>query len=198
LSLKENINMVKDELNSEEKFFEKAVMTERFVKKYKKAMIGGVAAVVVLVAANMAYEFNQSENVKEANIALSSLLKDPKSVEAKDRLKSLSPELYDVWAYSQALADKDLDALKKLSTSKTLIISDLASYEVASASADAKALEKYSMKQNAIYKDLALVQNAILHINNKETAKAHQELRKISQESALSKVSEALQHYGVK
>ena len=36
VSLKENIEMVKNELNSEEQFFEKAVQTERFVKKYKK------------------------------------------------------------------------------------------------------------------------------------------------------------------
>jgi len=35
LSLKQDIEMVKEELNSEEKFFEKAVLTERFVKKYK-------------------------------------------------------------------------------------------------------------------------------------------------------------------
>jgi hypothetical protein len=38
LSLKENINMVREELNSEEKFFEKAVITEKFVKKYKNLL----------------------------------------------------------------------------------------------------------------------------------------------------------------
>ena len=35
LSLKTDIEMVKDELTSEEKFFEKAVVTEKFIKKYK-------------------------------------------------------------------------------------------------------------------------------------------------------------------
>jgi len=45
LSLKNNIEMVKEELNSEEKFFEKAVITEKFVKKYKNLLIGSVIAI---------------------------------------------------------------------------------------------------------------------------------------------------------
>ena len=60
LSLKENIDMVKQELNSEEKFFEKAVITEKFVKKYKNMMIASVVAIVVLVAANIGYEANEA------------------------------------------------------------------------------------------------------------------------------------------
>ena len=61
--------MVKEELNSEEKFFEKAVMTEKFVKKYKNIMIGAVVAVVVLVSANLIYESNNNANIEEANMA---------------------------------------------------------------------------------------------------------------------------------
>ena len=198
MSLKENIDMVKDELNSEEKFFEKAVMTERFVKKYKKVMIGSVVAVVLLVAANIVYDANKSANIEEANVALLELNKDPSSVEAKAKLESLSKELYDVWSYSQAIANKDIKALEELKSSKTLVVSDLAKYELASANADQDGLSKYSMKQNAIYKDLALVQNAILFIDKNEIQKAHQELRKIPQDSSLNKVALALLHYGVK
>jgi hypothetical protein len=190
--------MVKDELNSEEKFFEKAVMTEKFVKKYKNIMIGGVVVVVIAVAANMFYTFNESENIKEANIALAELNKDPNSVSTKSKLKSLSKELYDVWSYSQAIANSDLKALEELKSSKTIIVSDLAKYELASASADQSKLSKYTMKQNAIYKDLALVQNAILYMDKGEIQKAHQELRKVPQESNLNRVVTALMHYGVK
>lgn len=198
MSLKENIDMVKEELNSEEKFFEKAVITEKFVKKYKNIMIGGVAAVVIAVAANIIYEANKSANIEDANNALSALVKDANDADAKTRLKSLSKELYDVWSYSQAIANKDIEALKSLSNSKTPMVSDLASYELASSSADADALNDYSMKQQAVYKDLALVQNAILLMNKNEIEKAHQELKKVSQDSSLSKVVLALLHYGVK
>lgn len=198
MSLKENIDMVKDELNSEEKFFEKAVITEKFVKKYKNVMIAAVVAVVLLVAGNIIYTANKSANIEEANMALASLNKDPNDVNSKAKLESLSKELYDVWTYSQALANQDMKALKELTDSKNTVVSDLATYELASSSADQDALSKYSMKQNAIYKDLALVQNAILYINKNEIDKAHQELRKVPQNSSLNKVVLALLHYGVK
>ena len=48
MSLKDNIEMVKEELNSEEKFFERSVITERFVKKYKNAIIASVVVIVLL------------------------------------------------------------------------------------------------------------------------------------------------------
>ncbi len=198
MSLKENIDMVKDELNSEEKFFEKAVMTERFVKKYKNMMIGGVVVVVLFVAGSIFYSFNEKQNIKEANIALAELKQDPTSVSVKSKLKSLSKELYDVWSYSQAMANNDIKALQELKSSKTIIVSDLAKYELASASGDQDKLSDYSMKQDAIYKDLALVQNAILYINAGQTKKAHKELRKVPQSSSLNKVVTALMHYGVK
>jgi hypothetical protein len=198
LSLKENIDMVKDELSSEEKFFEKAVITEKFVKKYKNLMIGAVVAVVLLVGGNIFYGINAQQNKEDANVALNSLEQDTNDEAAKIKLKSLSKELFDVWSFSQAIANKDINALKNLSKSKTLLVSDLASYEAASMTADSKALSKYTMKQNAIYKDLALVQNAILFLNKKEIEKAHTELRKVPQDSSLKKVSLALLHYGVK
>jgi hypothetical protein len=198
LSLKDNIDMVKDELSSEEKFFEKAVITEKFVKKYKNLMIGAVVAVVVLVAGNIFYGINAQENKKEANIALNSLEQDANDEATKIKLKSLSKELFDVWSFSQAIANKDTNALKNLSKSKTFLVSDLASYEAASMTADAKALSKYTVKKNAIYKDLALVQNAILLLNKKEIEKAHMQLRKVPQGSSLNKVALALLHYGVK
>ena len=198
MSLKQNIDMVKEELSSEEKFFEKAVITEKFVKKYKNVMIGGVVVVVIAVAINMINEMNRAATVVEANEALSALQKDNSDVDAKNSLHSLSKDLYDLWNYSQAITAKDSEALKKLKSSKSPLIADLSSYELASSTADAKALSDYSMKQNAIYKDLALVQNAILLLNKNEIQKAHQELNKVSQNSSLSKVVMALLHYGVK
>jgi len=198
LSLKENINMVKQELNSEEKFFEKAVITERFVKKYKNYMIGGAVAILIAVIVDFAYETNKAATVEEANVVLRSLNQEINNVDALSELKSLSPKLYDVWTYSQAVANKDVETLKTLSRSKTLLISDLATYELASSTADEDMLSDYSMKQNAIFKDLALVQNAILFLEKDKIEKAHNELKKVSQDSSLSKVALALLHYGVK
>jgi len=198
LSLKENISMVKEELNSEEKFFEKAVITERFVKKYKNLMIGLVVLIVVIVTANVVLDSNEKAKIKEANQVLATLNSDVKDENAATKLANLSPALFDVWSFSKAVVNKDLEKLKKLQNSKAVLVSDLASYEVASLSGDESKLNSYSMKQGAIYKDLALVQRAIVLINKNDIEKAHIELKKVSATSPLSKVVLALSHYGVK
>ena len=195
LSLKDNIEMVKEELNSEEKFFEKAVITEKFVKKYKNTIIGTFIAVVLVVGANMAYEANKQSKIDGANKALSELSKDPKNSSAISQLKALSPNLYDVWTLSQAIASKDMTSMKELKNSKAIMVSDLASYELAQ---DTDTLSSYASKQGAVYRDLALVQSAIILMDKNKIDKAHQELSKIGVNSPLSRVASALLHYGVK
>ncbi len=194
LSIKENINMVKEELNSEEKFFEKAVMTEKFVNKYKKVIIGSIAAIVVVVAANIAYEANKNSNIVAANAALAKLTKDASNTSAADELKTLSPNLYKLWMLSKAVADKDLQELKELKDSKNVLIGDIASYELSQSADD---FSSYAQKQGAIYKDLALVQSAVMLINEGKTQEAHQKLMMVSQQSSLEKIAKALRHYGV-
>ncbi len=190
--------MVKEELNSEEKFFEKAVITEKFVKKYKNLMIGLVVAIIVVVVANVVLEANKNAKIKEANQLLATLKANANDKNAKIQLSHLSPNLYDVWSFSQAIVDKDIETLKKLQSSKANLIGDFATYEVASQSGDMDKLNEYSMRQGAIYKDLALVQSAIILLDKKEIDKAHQKLKQVSATSPLSKVVLALSHYGVK
>jgi len=195
LSLKENITMVKEELNSEEKFFEKAVMTEKFVKKYKNIMIASVVAVVVLVAANIGYEANEASKKTAANELLAKLSSNPSDKISSSKLHTLNPELYDAWVFSQASINKDMLTMKELKNSKTLIISDLVKYELAN---DVSSLDKYSSSQDAIYKDLALVQSAVILLNENKIDEAHNQLSKVSKQSSLSKIASALMHYGLK
>ena len=104
MSLKENIEMVREELNSEEKFFENAVKAERFVKKYRNAIIGGISAVVVLVVANVLYEADKEATAEAANAAYTTLLQNGENAEARAELKKLNPALYDIWELSRAVA----------------------------------------------------------------------------------------------
>jgi len=198
LSLKENLDMVKDELNSEEKFFEKAVVTERFVKKYKKPLIGVVVAIVLVVAGNLAYQANEENRIVSANETLAKLQKNPNDTVALAKLESLSPSLHDVWLYSQAIANENVAELEKLKNSKALIINDTSDYEAAELKNNITALDAYSEKQNAIYKELAVVMSAVLLMNDGKIADAHQKLSMITEGSALSPVAKALMHYGVK
>jgi hypothetical protein len=198
LSLKENIEMVKDELNSEEKFFEKAVMTERFVKKYKKPLIGAVVAIVLIVAGNLAYQVSEQNRLESANATLAQLQKNPADELALARLESLSPALHDLWVYSQAVAQKNADELEKLKSSKALLIGDVASYEAAELKENLDALESYSEQQKAIYKDLAAVMSAVILMQEGKIDDAHNKLELIGANSPLAQVASALMHYGVK
>lgn len=198
LSLKENIDMVKEELNSEEKFFENAVKTERFVKKYKNMLIGAVAGVVIIVTAMALYSSNQDAKIEAANRAFSALQKDSTNKQAAAELEQVNPALFDVWQLSNAITSKDAPALKKLSKSKTVAVSDMASYELAALNSDVKLLENYAYQQNAIYKDLALVESAVLLIEKNEVEAAHQKLQGVTSNSPMYDLSRMLLHYGAK
>jgi hypothetical protein len=187
--------MIKDELNSEEKFFEKAVMTERFVKKYKNIMIASVAAVVLLVGANIIYDINSESKTTAANAALLKLQANPNDTVSLGELKKLSLNLHDAWLYSQAVINKDAQAIKSLENSTAPIVGNLAKYEAATDSAQ---LEEYALKQNAIYKDFALVQSAVMLLNENKIDKARSALSKVSKESSLNELVSVLMHYGVK
>ena len=198
MSLKDNIGMVREELTSEEKFFEKAVVTEKFVKKYKNVMIGSVVAITLFVAGNIVYNINKQNTLEAANSALLKLESNPSDTATLATLNSLSPALHDVWVYSQALTHKNIKDLDKLESSKALLIADLSTYETAQNSQDTNQLESYSEKQNAIYRDLAQVQMAIILMKSGKVDEAHSKLSMISVNSPLAQISHALMHYGVK
>ncbi len=198
MSLKNDIEMVKEELNSEEKFFEKAVITEKFIKKYKNIMIGTLSVIVISVSASIAYDMKQKSNVENANKSLSILQKDSSNSKELLALKELSPNLYDVWLYSKAMADNDIASLEKLKNSTTFIVEDLVKYELAQNADNIDSLNNYSLKQDAIYKDLAQIQVAVILINQGKISDAREKLFLIDKQSPLSNVTQLLLHYGVK
>jgi len=198
LSLKENIGMVKEELTAEEQFFEKAVVTEKFVKKYKNVMIGSVIAIVVVVSGNIIYNINKQSRLKTVNETLLTLEAAPQNKEALSKLETLSPVLYDVWRYSQAVVKEDVKTLESLQNSKAPLIGGLSTYEAAQNKQDKAKLEAYAQTQGAIYRDLAQVELALILMNENKIADAHEKLRMISIDSPLASVAKALMHYGVK
>ena len=198
MSLKHDIEMVKDELTSEEKFFEKAVVTERFVKKYKNVMIGSVVAITLIVAGSIVYNASEKSRISEANQLLMKLSNGDNDSAELARLESLSPALSDVWRYSKAVTTQNIEELKKLESSKVTFVGDLSSYAVAQESSDLSALSSYAQKQESVYKDLALVESAVILMNENKIDQAHEKLKTISVNSPLAEVASALMHYGVK
>lgn len=198
MSLKENMEALKEELSSEEKFFESAVRTERFVKQYQKPLIAVVAASLFAVAGAIGYQAYSNAKIESSNAAFNVLLNNPSDATAEQTLKNDNPELYDVWKLSRGIAQNDITILDALKNSEAFGVADIASYEAAAIKNDAALLEQYTKKQGALYKDLALLELAVASIEKGDIAAAHQKIAQISEESPLHQVAGALSHYGVK
>ena len=197
MSLKENLEMVKEELNSEEQFFEKAVQTERFVKKYKKPLIGVVTALVLAVAGGSAYNLYTQNKIDQSNNAFNVLMADTNDKAAQEQLKTLNPKLYDVWLLSQALKTKDEAALNTLTSSKALLVADLATYQLAVMKKDEKGLTNYAQNSDALLGDLASIEAAVLLMDKGDKASAKSKLSMIDINSPVYPLAQSLAHYGV-
>lgn len=198
VSLKENLTMVKEELNTEEQFFEQAVKTERFIKKYKKQLIALAAAVALGIVSLLAYDAYRAQKTHKINAAFLLLQQSPGNEEAARTLQSDAPLLYDAWRMGQAVKNGDVDALKALETSAATEVADVSAYEAAARQKDAAALGHYTYNADAVYKDLALVDEAVLLMHEGKIDEAHRRLKMIDAQSPVSALASALMHYGVK
>lgn len=198
MSLKENIEAVKEELSSEEKFFESAIRTERFVKKYQKPLIGIVVGSLLAVGGAIGYQTYTNAKLQSSNAAFNLLLANPTDAKAEQTLKNDNPALYDVWKLSRGIAQKDVTVLEGLKHSKSFGVGDIATYESAAIKSDMKALDQYTKQQGAMYKDLALLELAVHAIEKGDASTAHEKLSLIAEDSPMYQAATALQHYGVK
>jgi hypothetical protein len=189
---------LKDELNSEEKFFENAVRTERFVKKYQKPMISSLVILLVGLGGYMGYEAYLTAKIEKANAALNTLLMNPSDQKALKELADNDGSLYDIYTLSKALKEKDAKVLNALRASMSPEVSDIATYESAVLSNDTKALEAYSKKQGSVYQELAMVELAVASIQKGDASSAQRSLSIIKEESPLYPMAQTLSHYGVK
>lgn len=189
MSLKENVDFVKQELNSEEKFIESFVKVERFYKKYKKALI---AAVAIIVIGSIGYTVKNSINASnkaQANVAFNKILTDVNDKEALATLKDTSLRLYNVALYLQAKAEnKELEVNARY-------LSHLLEYDKALQTSDVEKLNSLSMQNDFLLKEFALFNKALIFTQQEKYEDARQTLKLIKQDSKVSDLVTLLNHY---
>lgn len=198
MSLKENMEALKSELSSEEKFFESAIKTERFVKKYQKPLIASLVVLVLGIGGYAGYGAYEQAKIEKANIALNVLLMNPNDAKALKELADNSQPLHDLYQLSQALKNNDIKAVLALKNSSSSEVADIAAYESAIMSNNEKELESYSKKQDALYGDLATIEIAVLKNKQGGDSNAQTLLSKIKEDSSLYPLAQMFSHYGVK
>lgn len=197
MSIKENIQTLKDELSSEEKLFESALRTERFIKKYQKPLIGSVISLLLIVGGAIGYQAYDNTRTESSNAALNILLANPNDLNALNTLEQKNAKLSQLYKLSKAIKESDIKSLELLQKSSSTEIGDMATYEVAVLRADQGALENYAKKMGGMYQDMALLQTAVMSIQKGDAKSAHNQLALIKEDSAMFQTAQMLTHFGV-
>ncbi len=189
MSLKENMNFVKEELNSEEKFLEGFVKVERFYKKNKTIVIAVVAIAVLAIGGISFQNYSNASNKQESNIAFNKFLEDHNDQAALDKLKSTNKQLFEVATYLKAKKEN-----KNVEINITFL-KDLSQYSQALKDQNIELLSSLSMQSDFLLKEFALFNKALILTNNKNYDDAKETLKLIPKTSKVNDLVILLNHY---
>jgi hypothetical protein len=197
LSIQDDVRSVKEELSSEEKFFEKVVRLEGVAKKYKKIIVVGLVLISFAVVAVNINNYLVQNKKELANKAFLTLKENPNNKDSLKVLKSNSPAMYELFNFHQAVLNSDVKILKKLSNSQNTVIADLSQYQLASLEENVSSLKEYTLSQDAMLKDMAILSVAYLLTKKGDIKSAHTKLNNISKDSLVYSLAMQLKHYGL-
>jgi len=189
MSIKDELNAVKQELSSDEKLLEQAFQLEKFYKKNKKLIIATAILVVGAFIGYKIYGVIQDSKLEAANSALLKLEKDPNNKEAISTLKENNYKLYNLYLYSIAANSADSKKLSEIKSSDSLL-NDLIAYH--------KGVIAKKPVDSIYYKDLSQVEKAYLLIKEGKKSEAKNILSTISQTSPVAGVARLLEHLTIK
>ena len=187
MSIKDDVNYLKNELNNEEKLLENFVKLERFFKKYKKIIyVLILLAIITPIAIFTKNKINQS-NLYKANIALNNYLEqgDESSLEY---LKNKNQSLYEVALF--LTAKKELSEINISSK----YLKELLEYQIAAKEMNFDKLDALRKNDDFLIKDYAILHEAIILVNQEEYEKAKAILEEINQDSKVYELAILLKH----
>ena len=188
MSIKENVDYVKNELSSEEKFLENFVKSERFLKKYK-TLIFTIIALIILGAIGFVIKTNIDETNKlEANIALSKFL-DTNDEKALATLKDKNEKLYEIALFLKAKKEN------KTTEINIPLLKELAKFQMALETKNLTELGNLSVQGDFLLKEFAIFNKALLLANEGKFEESRTTLNQIPQTSKASELANLLNHY---
>ncbi len=189
MSIKENVDYVKTELSSEEKFLESFVKSERFFKKYKTLIFAFVIIVIVGIIVFFIKENLAQSNKLRANIAFNQVLENSNDTQALAVLKDKNPQLYDIALYLQAKKEA------KVTQISVPLLKELSKYQTALADKNISELNNLSMQNDFLLKEFAIFNKALFLTNEGKFNEAKTTLALIPQNSKAFELAKLLNHY---
>ncbi len=186
MSIKDELQHVKEELSSDEKLLESAFKLERFYKKYKILIWGFLLLLVVGFGGNAAWEAYRQNKLAAANDAFLALQKDPADQAALAKLQANNPKLLALFQLHQALTDGSADRLKALEGSSDPIVADVARYH-------AGLLSGHPV-DSVYYHDLSVIEEAYADLKAGKKSSARDKLSLIAETSPVARIAQLLKH----
>ncbi|MEA3384368.1 MAG: hypothetical protein U9Q20_06840 [Campylobacterota bacterium] len=184
MSLKENVDYIKEEISTQESFIENFFKLEKFYKKYKIAIISTVAIVLVSFGGIQISSYLEEQNKIAANEAFNICLEEPNNKTALETLKSKDENLYDIVMYINNKKENNLEYFKELS-----------SYSKAIENNDIAKIEKAIQSQKFLLKDFAIFNKALILAQNSKYKEAKETLALIPITSDVASLVKMLNHY---
>ena len=185
MSIKDNLNAVKQELSSDEKLLEQAFQLEKFYKKNKKLIIATVILLIGAFVGYKVYSYLQYSKLEAANSALLALEKNPNNKEALTTLKNNNPKLYNLYIYSVSANSADANRLSQIKSSDKFL-QDVIAYH--------KGVIAKTPTDSVYYKDLSKIEKAYLLIKEGKKSEAKNILTTIAKNSPVAGVARLLEH----
>jgi len=187
MSLKENVDYIKQEISTEEQFFESFFKVEKIYKKYKLLIIGTVIAALVYFIGSAINDYIKEQNTIAANNAFNILIKNPKDKNALSVLEEKNKQLLEIVMYKNS---------KEFTLKNNVIFLDkIATFNQAIKNNDVKALNTLILDTKFVLRDYAIFNKALIQVNNKEYKKAKVTLNTIKDNSQVTTLSNLLKHY---
>lgn len=189
MSMKENVDFIKQELTTEEKFLEGTIKVERFWKKYKLLIIG-VAIIIVVAVVGINYKKSvDASNKIAANEAMNLFLKDNKDEKALNTLKELDKRLYEVALFIKASKNSEI------ATVNVPYLKELMTYNEAISKNDLNKLNELSMDNRFLLKEFAIFNKAMILTQDGKYEEAKSILKLIPETSQANQLSQLLMHH---
>jgi len=189
MSLKDEVEFVKDSLTGDEKVLESAFRLEKIYNKNKKTIWAALILIVVAFGGNAAVNAYQANKLDTANDALLALQANPADTIAKQTLKTNNPKLYELYTYSKAFDSKDVKTLESLNANGDKILADVAKYNAA--------MLKSQPTDSKYYQEMVLVEEAFTALKDGKKEIAKHKLALIGENSPVSNIARLLKHYTI-
>lgn len=195
MSVKQDIEYIKHELDTEEKFLSTIAHAERFWKRFKRPIIGVIAALVLGWGGFYAFNVYRNHQIDAANIALNKLLQNSDDKSALDTLKAKDTKLYQAYSLYSNAQNGNAAGLKELSLAQAKFVGELATYQSASIEKNETKLLEIGNDKSKIMSDMSLIDAGVIALQKNDTKTAAMAFGKVPQNSIAKPEAIALEHF---